>query len=99
MTMPIGSPVLACCVDFFMNCGPLAVNNRSAGGENGRRQPMSGAVPLEEGIRSRGARFRDSRILLSVNRIRLKAELSRTPYCVEAKRSVLTQNVSLRNVQ
>jgi hypothetical protein len=79
MTMPIGSPVLVCGVDFFMNCSLLAVNNRSAGGENGRRQPMSGALPLGEGIRSQGATFPDSRILVSGNRIPLTAAALESP--------------------
>jgi hypothetical protein len=55
MMMPIGSPVPVCCVDFFMECVLGPVHNRSADGENGRRQPTSDAVPLEKGIRSRSA--------------------------------------------
>ena len=69
MTMPMGSPVLVGCVDFFMMLSFGVVHNRSADGENGRRQPMSGAVPLTTDIRSRSARFVDSRIFMQRNGI------------------------------
>jgi hypothetical protein len=43
MTIPIGSLLIGCDLDFFMTRSGTA-DNRSAAGENGRRQPKTTLV-------------------------------------------------------